>query len=147
MKKNVSIVGVAVTAFILTMAFSYVHPMSVDAKEQCKIITIEAKSQKLPVEFKVSAGDCVIWWNLTGTAGHPMGENDVFLTFEEGEKCLKATRSPVGFNFEAPSGCFISQWLRYGETVSLIFTKPGAYPYEVESRKGPKLEGEIVVVE
>ncbi len=125
-------------AFILTTAIYLGGPSIIGAAEICKIVTIRGRDNIEPNMLTVRKGDCVVWMNWTRDQG-------VLLSFKEGEKCVRATKSPVGFKMDVPSGCYLGGWLSYGQTASLLFAEPGTYNYEVQFKVGEKNTGAIVV--
>ena len=124
--------------FILTMVIFLGDPGTMGAAEICKIVTIRGRDNIEPNMLTVKKGDCVVWMNWTR-------DQDVLLSFKEGEKCVRATKAPVGFKMDVPKGCYIASWLGYGETASLVFTQPGTYSYDVEFKVGGKNSGTIIV--
>ena len=125
-------------AFILTMVIFLGGPATIGAAEKCDIVTIRGRDNIEPNMLTIKKGDCVVWMNWTR-------DQDVLLSFKEGEKCLRATKAPVGFKMDAPSGCYIAGSLSYGQTSSLMFTEPGTYKYEVEFKVGGKNSGTTIV--
>ena len=92
----------------------------------------------------IEKGDCVVWMDFVGGSGYG-GNSGVILSFKEGEKCIKATKSPMGFRMDVPSGCYIAGAFNYGQTTSLVFTEPGTYEYDIEFKEGGKNSATIVV--
>ena len=99
-----------------------------------------------PETLNVAKGDCVVWINWT------RGE-DVRVIFKEGKKCADMTKAPVKFKPDF-SGCYLTDYLNFGETSSLVFVEPGKFDYEVEfgrvsgdstEQAGPSSTGSIVV--
>jgi plastocyanin len=129
-------------AFILTEMVYLTSPVTIGAAETCNIVTIRGRSGLEPNLLKIKKGDCVVWINFTGA---PTQTEDARLTFKEGEKCLHATKAPVGFKMDVPSGCYIAGWISYGQTASLMFTEPGTYNYEVDFNVGGNTSGTIIV--
>ncbi len=129
-------------AFILAEVFYLGNPAKTGAAETCNIVTIRGRSGVEPILLTVKKGDCVVWINFTGG---PTQMQEARLTFKEGEKCIRVTKSPVGFKMDVPSGCYIAGWLSYGQTASLMFTEPGTYAYEVDFKPGGNVTGTIVV--
>jgi plastocyanin len=128
--------------FLFTTVLFLGSPATVGATEQCSIVTIRGRENIEPLTVSVKKGDCVIWTNFTGGAAQPQ---DVKLIFKEGEKCIKATKSPTLFKLDVPSGCFIAGAMGYGQVASLIFTEPGTYKYEIEFKAGGKNSGAVIV--
>ncbi len=105
------------------------------AQEKCSPIYIRSHEGLEPPSSQVNKGDCVVWINWT------RGE-DVKVIFREGKKCAEVTQAPVGFKADF-SGCYLTNYLGFGETSSLIFVEPGKYDYDIEFRKtGGGLYGE-----
>ncbi len=132
-------------AFILTMLILSGSPGIVRAAERCDVVAIRGRDNIEPTILSVKKGDCVVWINFTGTSAASYTKQDVQLSFKEGEKCVRATKAPVGFKMDVPSGCYLTGWIGYGETSSLMFTEPGDYDYEVQFKAGGKNTGTIVV--
>jgi hypothetical protein len=125
-------------AFILTMVIFPGNPVTTGAAEKCDVVTIRGRDNIEPMVLTVTRNDCVVWLNWTR-------DQDVLLSFKEGEKCVRATKAPVGFKMDVPSGCYLAEWLSYGQTASLVFAEPGTYNYEVQFKVGGKNTGTIVV--
>jgi plastocyanin len=125
-------------AFILTVAIFVGNPGTIGAAEKCDIVTIRGRGNIEPTMLTVKKGDCVVWMNWTR-------DQDVLLSFKEGEKCVQATKAPAGFKMDVPSGCYIGGWLSYGQTISLVFAEPGTYSYEIQYKVGGKNSGTIIV--
>jgi plastocyanin len=138
MNKSNLLLIVTGAAFILTMVISLGGPATIGAAEKCDIVTIRGRDNIEPTMLTVKKGDCVVWMNWTR-------DQDVLLSFKEGEKCVRATKAPVGFKKDVPSGCYVAGWLGYGQTASLMFTEPGTYIYEIQYKVGGKNSGTIIV--
>jgi len=138
MNKTRVLITVAGIAFILTMMILIGNPPTTGAAEKCDIVTIRGRDNIEPVMLTVTRGDCVVWMNWTR-------EQDVLLSFKEGEKCVRATKTPVGFKMDVPTGCYLAGWLSYGQTSSLVFTEAGTYEYEVHFKVGGSNRGTIIV--
>ncbi len=136
-KTKLLVIGVGV-ALILAMGIFLENRAPVGAAEMCSIVTVRGRDNIEPNMLTVKKGDCVVWLNWTRN-------DDVVLRFKEGEKCLRATKAPVGFKMDAPSACYIAGLMTYGQTASLVFQEPGTYNYEVEFKVGGKNSGAIVV--
>jgi plastocyanin len=134
--KLLSIVTGAV--FILTMVIFLGNPGIIGAAEKCDIVTIRGRDNVEPNMLTVKKGDCVVWMNWAR-------DQDILLSFKEGEKCVRATKAPSGFKMDVPSGCYLGGWLSYGQTASLMFAEPGTYKYEVQFKVGGKSTGTIIV--
>jgi plastocyanin len=138
MNKTRVLISAAGIAFILTMIFLIGNPPTTGAAERCDIVTIRGRDNIEPTMLTVQKGDCVVWMNWTR-------EQDVLLSFKEGEKCVRATKTPVGFKMDVPTGCYLAGWLSYGQTSSLVFTETGTYDYEVQFKVGGSNRGAIIV--
>ena len=143
-KMRYGLIGV-LAALIFTILLG--NPGLVQAQEKCIPVYIRSHAGVEPQTLNVAKGDCVVWINWT------RGE-DVQVIFREGKKCADATTSPVRFRPDF-TGCYLTDYLGFGETSSLVFSETGAYRYEVEFRKsggglygagGPtKISGSILV--
>ncbi len=134
-----------IMVMLVVMAWAYLTPSAVEAKENCYIITFQGKNGLTPNKLEIDQGDCVVWVNWTGSASHRF-ESEVLIKFDEDSKCIDAIQSPVvGFALEPKSGCFTSKALGYGDTASLVFTRPGVYAYKLESKTGTTQEGQVLV--
>lgn len=92
--------------------------------QQCRVVTIQSNAGISHPTLQVKKGTCVVWLNYT------RGE-DVRVVFPEGQKCLAMTKSPVGFKMDA-KGCYVTEYLDFGRTSSLLFTDAGTFKYEIE---------------
>jgi plastocyanin len=138
MNKARFLLTAAGVTFILTVVIFIGNPATIGAAEKCDIVTIRGRDNIEPVTLTVKKGDCVVWMNWTR-------DQDVLLSFKDGEKCVRATKAPVGFKMDVPSGCYIANWLSYGQTASLVFTEAGTYKYEVQFKVGGKNSGTVIV--
>lgn len=138
MDKTKLLLIVTVAVFILTTVIYLGGPATIGAAEICKIVTIRGRDNIEPNMLTVKKGDCVVWMSWTR-------DQDVLLSFKEGEKCVRATKAQVGFKMDVPSGCYLAGWMSYGQTSSLVFAEPGTYKYEVQFKVGGKNTGTIVV--
>ena len=125
---------------LLTTAIFLENPLPAGALESCNIIIIRGKGQGMPTDISVAKGDCVVWmnWNHVG---------EVAVVFNEYKKCIEGSESPVGFVLDEQKSCFVAQWIKYGETVSLVFNTPGKYDYEIVFNAGGSLKGSVTVKE
>lgn len=122
---------------------------------QCFIVRIaketvggESRIYLYPGELKVPKDSCVIWVSW-------IEKENVSINFDENSKsCILATEAASGF-IEA-EGCFLTDFLAYGKTVSLHFKEPGTFAYQLEvlekaakPGEGPRRkivrEGKVVV--
>jgi plastocyanin len=138
MDKTKLLLIVTGAVFILTTVIFLGGPTTIAAAEKCDIVTIRGRDNIEPNLLTVKKGDCVVWMNWTR-------DQDVLISFKEGEKCIRATKSPVGFKMDVPTGCYLAGWMSYGQTASLVFAEPGSYNYEVQFKSGGKNTGTIVV--
>ena len=120
-KMRYELIGV-VAALIFTILLG--NPGLVQAQEKCIPVYIRSHAGVEPETLNVAKGDCVVWINWT------RGE-DVQVNFREGKKCADATTSPVRFKPDF-KGCYLTDYIGFGETSSLVFVEQGAYRYEVE---------------
>ncbi len=126
----------------LTFTILLGNPVIVQAQEKCQPVYIRSRAGIEPETLSVDKGDCVVWINWS------RGE-EMQVTFREGKRCAEATTSSVRFNPDF-KGCYLTDYVPFGETSSLVFAETGAYRYEVEFRKsggGPptKLFGTVIV--
>jgi len=112
--------------FIFTMVILIGNPVTIGAAEKCAIVTIQSHEGISPETLRIKKGDCVVWMNWTH------GE-DVKVIFKEGKPCQDMTKSAVGFRMDW-SGCYVTDYLDYGRTSSLVFNEAGTFKYEVEFR-------------
>ncbi len=138
MEKHKSLFVLVVAAFLLSAAVVVANPRPAGAAEQCYFVTVYDKENINPVRITVAKGDCVVWMNWKRSG-------DVSLSFKEGEKCLKAAKTPLDFKMNLPTKCLISQVLQYGQTVSIVFTEPGTYDYDINFSDGGEANASIVV--
>jgi hypothetical protein len=119
-------IGAALT---LTLGVILAHPGIVRAQEKCVPVYVRSHAGVQPEILNVAKGDCVVWINWT------RGE-DVRVIFREGKKCADMTKAPVRFKPDF-SGCFLTDYLNFGETSSLVFVEAGKFDYEVEFGSAP----------
>jgi plastocyanin len=107
------------------------HFVGISSKgDPAKAITIDPKS------ITISKGAVVAWVNWA--------EDEVQIVFEEGKKCEDVTEGHTKFKLDADN-CFVTSYVRLGETSSLRFTVEGSFEYEVRTAGGDKAKGEIVI--
>jgi hypothetical protein len=140
MKRKLCLAVSLVVVFLLTAVLFMTVPMTVSAAEKCNIITIYDRGNMSTQHLLINKGDCVLWMNWKQ-------KENVILSFETGEKCIKAVESPVDFKLDVQSNCLIAQGLRYGQTVSLVFKETGSYKYNIVFAGGGKMIATIEVVE
>ncbi|MDX9787271.1 MAG: hypothetical protein RBT11_10865 [Desulfobacterales bacterium] len=122
---------------------------------QCFIVRIaketaggEVQIYLYPNEMKVPKDSCVIWVSW-------IEKENISINFHENSKsCILATDPSSGFI--GAEGCFLTDFLAYGKTVSLYFKESGTFAYRLDvlekaekSGEGPRRkiekEGKIVV--
>jgi len=111
-------------ALTFTLVMILGNPGIVKAQEKCLPVYIRSQAGIEPETLNVAKGDCVVWINWT------RGE-DVRVIFMEGKKCADMTKAPIRFKPDF-SGCFLTDYLNFGETSSLVFVEAGRFDYEVE---------------
>ena len=122
-KEKLSLIGIlGVLAFVVTVLLG--NPGISVAQERCLPVYVRSHAGVEPQFLNVAKGDCVVWINWT------RGE-DVRVIFREGKKCEDMTKAPVRFKPDF-SGCFLTDYLGFGETSSLVFVEAGVFDYEVE---------------
>jgi plastocyanin len=126
MNKNKILLLAMGAVFIFTMAILIGNPVRIGAAEKCAIVTIQSHEGISPETLRVKKGDCVVWINWT------RGE-DVKVIFKEGKRCQDMTKSSMGFRMDW-NGCYITDYLDFGRTSSLLFDQAGTFNYEVEFR-------------
>lgn len=89
-----------------------------------------------PNSITISKGAVVAWVNWA--------EDEVQIVFEEGKKCEDVTEGHTKFKLDADN-CFVTSYVRLGETSSLRFNVAGDFKYEVRTAGGDKVKGEIVI--
>jgi hypothetical protein len=114
---------------IFTMVVILGNPGIAGAQEKCLPVYIRSHAGIEPETLNVTKGDCVVWINWT------RGE-DVRVIFREGKKCADMTKAPVRFKQDF-SGCYLTDYLNFGETSSLVFAEAGKFDYEVEFGRAP----------
>ena len=126
MNKNKLFLIATGAIFIFTMVILIGNPVTIGAAEKCAIVTIQSHEGISPETLRIKKGDCVVWMNWTH------GE-DVKVIFKEGKRCQDMTKSAVGFRMDW-SSCYVTDYLDYGRTSSLVFNEAGTFKYEVEFR-------------
>jgi len=121
--RRYAIVGV-LAALTFTLMILLGMPEITRAQEKCLPVYIRTNAGISPQNLNVDKGDCVVWVNWTRA-------EDVRVIFREGKKCADMTKSPVRFKPDF-SGCFLTDYLGFGETSSLVFVEAGVFDYEVE---------------
>jgi plastocyanin len=144
-KGNVSLVVGLWFVFVMTM---FHIGLDTTSAQECRILRIHGgvladtlgKVSKIELEPQtvwISKGTCLVWINWV--RGY-----EVKVVFEDAKKCEDTTDAAVGFE-EDVDNCYVTTWMRQGETSSLRFTAEGAYEYVVEAKGGVKAKGKIVV--
>ena len=110
--------------FILTMVILIGNPLAAEVAEKCVIVTIQSHEGVSPSTLHIKKGDCVVWINRTRA-------EDVKVIFKEGKKCQDMTKSAVGFKMDWNS-CYVTDYLDFGRTSSLVFDQAGTFRYQVE---------------
>jgi len=123
MKTNKLLIGIG-AASIFTLVILLGNPVTIGAAEKCAIVTIQSHEGISPETLRIKKGDCVVWINWT------RGE-DVKVIFKEGKRCQDMTKSPVGFKMDWNS-CYVTDYLDFGRTSSMLFEQAGTFKYEVE---------------
>jgi hypothetical protein len=121
---------IAIPIFILMCSFFLLN-LGTATAQHCQIIKIAKETHDdssriwlYPSEVTVPKGSCVIWMNW-------VEKEKVSITFQkDANTCIMATESPSGFT--AAGGCYFTDFLCYGKTVSLHFKEPGTFTYQLE---------------
>ncbi|MDD5693645.1 MAG: hypothetical protein PHU86_04205 [Patescibacteria group bacterium] len=102
------------------------------------IITHKATGLSIvPKVLEIDKNTIVIW--LNGAT------EEVKVIFEEGKVCKDLVLNPKDFNLDERS-CFVTTFMPWGATSSLVFPKPGKFAYSIETSGGKlKAKGEIIV--
>ena len=108
-----------------------------------RVGTLSSAGDEIRIEprfMKVNPGTVVVWWNK--------GREEIKVLFTEGAKCEAGTGVPTGFHVEAEADkCFITAYIRPGETSSLRFLSEDIYEYEVRIGGRSASTGKIVVAD
>jgi len=121
--KKCTFIGLLV-ALAFNMMIILGDPGIAKAQEKCFPVYIRSHGGIEPETLNVAKGDCVVWLNWTRG-------DDVRVIFREGKKCADMTKAPVRFKPDF-SGCYLTDYLNFGETSSLVFVEVGKFDYEVE---------------
>ena len=134
-----AIIGMA--TIISSMIYTMTNPWITKAQEKCLSVDIYSPSRIEPKVLNIAKGDCVLWIHRS------VGDN-VRIVFSEGPKCVSMTESPFRFRMDL-NGCYSTDYLCFGCTSSLVFTKTGKFDYEVEfsraDKEPSKATGSIIV--
>lgn len=129
------------TVCILAVLLASVH---VIRAQECRIVRIHGEdreqSKKVYLEPKtlhVQKDTCVIWVK----AGF---NDDIRISFHDGNQCKKGTGTSVGFEVDAES-CYVTTWIPSYGVSSMLFLEHGTYEYTVALKNGDKVEGKIAV--
>ena len=122
-KKGIGIFGIVVVLGLMG-GIVLATAESIGAQERCFPIYIRSHAGIEPDTLNVNKGDCVVWINWA------RGE-DAQVIFREGKKCSDMTKAPIRFKPDF-SGCYLTDFLGFGETASLVFAETGRFDYEVE---------------
>lgn len=141
--KGLLLFGVALTVAI----FVYSTNPGMAADAELVKIHHDVKENKIDIEpatITVKKNTILVW--LSGVEN-----NEVQIVFNEGKTCKDVTANPnlkmPGF-FMDSKNCYVTSFLPYSATSTLMFPQTGKYEYRVVSADG-KLEGkgEILVEE
>ena len=138
-KYFLSLIGVVL---ILVMAIFMANPRSIKAAEDCRIVKISGIGSPVSVRIEpetlsIPKGTCVVWVNWARAT-------EVKIKFKDGNKCVDATQSPVGFRMDAMN-CYVTDHVPLGATSSLMFNKEGTFDYEVGAAFATPVTGRIIV--
>lgn len=109
--------------------------LSTGATELKQPITLD------PPTLSVPKGTVVTWLNWSRNS------DCIQISFEDGKRCEDGTDAPSGFSMRT-DGCYVTSWISFGGTSSLLFTEPGTFSYVVEAKTGGEVRketGQIVV--
>lgn len=94
-----------------------------------------------PETLRVPKGTVVVWSNGVRSP-------NIKIIFENGKGCAEVTEAPMGFKLDDKL-CFVTSWLPYGGTSSLLFNHAGVFDYEVKNTAGTpgekKIKGRLIV--
>jgi len=144
MKTNRLLMIVVVIIAVVGVNVILTPHQRVEAQE-CRIVRVHGGDvgwiEDLSVEpttVFVEKGSCVVWFNRARA-------DEVMVKFEEGKKCKDMTEAPAGFNMDKANNCYVTSWIPFGGTSSLRFIEKGTFDYVIETAKGTKKEGKIIV--
>ena len=143
MKKKILLSALSLLVFSLTLFMASLEAVNAEA---CFIVKVRGGSvddetdvRITPPKLTIEKDTCIIWLNRLRT-------KEIMVKFEEdGKTCLDKTISPSGF--EMAQNCYLTTWMPYGGTSSLVFNQPGTFNYTVEVTGGKKVKGTITVKE
>jgi|GEM_PF-1329642 hypothetical protein len=149
MKKR--LVLALVTLFVVAGAVGVLGLPNADAQEHRLVrilggLSTGAAELKQPItldppSLSVPKGTVVTWLNWSRNT------ECVQISFEDGKRCEDGTDAPSGFSMRS-DGCYVTSWISFGGTSSLLFTEPGTFNYVVEAKTGGEVRketGQIVV--
>ena len=135
--------------FVTLMAFALVFSAFVLIMNQkglsaaeCRLIRIYGEpGGQIPFGLEppitnIRSGSCLVWVNLAR-------EQEVKVIFEDGKVCKDVTTAPVGFQLD-PKNCYVTNYIPFGATSSLLFEKEGIYEYVTTAGK-TKIKGRGIV--
>jgi hypothetical protein len=128
-----------ITILTFFIAFLSLFHIGTANAQQCHIVRIatETRGNKsniylYPSELSVDRGTCVIWIN-----DDP--HEKVSINFHDNSKsCIVASDASSGFR--VLEGCFLTDLLDYGQTVSVRFKESGIFIYQLEIIEKPLLK-------
>ena len=133
------------TLIALALVFSafvlIIHQKGLSAGE-CRLIRIYGEpGGQIPFGLEpditnIRSGSCLVWVNLAR-------EKEVKVIFEDGKVCKDVTTAPVGFQMDAKN-CYVTNYIPFGATSSLLFEKEGTYEYVATAGK-IKVKGKVIV--
>ncbi len=140
-----------VTALVVTGMIGVLLATSTEAQEHRLVrilggLSTGAAELKQPItldppSLSVPKGTVVTWLNWSRNT------ECVQISFEDGKRCEDGTDAPSGFSMRT-DGCYVTSWISFGGTSSLLFTEPGTFSYVVEAKTGGEVRketGQIVV--
>ena len=110
--------------------------------EECRLIRVygEPGGQITfglePPIVNIRSGACLVWVNLAR-------DQEIKVIFEEGKVCKDVTTAPVGFQRDAKN-CYVTNYIPFGATSSLLFEKEGTYDYIALAGK-TRVKGKVIV--
>ncbi|MDX9786713.1 MAG: hypothetical protein RBT11_08050 [Desulfobacterales bacterium] len=135
-------------AFALVMAVSYQGISNAADATVIKIWDFSVKTEATaagtslkidPQVVKIPKDGIVVWVNTAYFS-------EVKVIFEEAKRCADLVSNPRDFVTNTESNCFVTTFMPYGATSSLVFPEPGVFKYKVQSQDGAlTTEGTIEV--
>ena len=114
---------------------------------EVKLITIlsdkDHTSLKLePQDIKIGTKGVVVWSNGLETG------QEVKVVFEDGKRCEDLVDPEGEFTLDPQKACFVTTYMPFGSTSSLVFPDAGKFEYKVVSEDGKlQAKGSITVME